>query len=139
MAVRYLEDNGHRIVDRNFFSKMGEIDIIAEKYKGNFWQKLFRMKRRLIFVEVKTRNLQFQTKGGNFKHKRWKFGLTERNFHPENNFGNRKFLKIAKVAQIFMMKKGISMDTDWQIDLMAIEMKNGQKPIIRHYENVSHR
>ena len=30
-AVEFLEDSGYEIVDRNFYTKFGEIDIIAEK------------------------------------------------------------------------------------------------------------
>lgn len=42
-ASEYLEAQGYRIRKRNFFSRFGEIDIIAEK------------DRYLCFVEVKTR------------------------------------------------------------------------------------
>lgn len=42
-ASEYLEAKGYRILERNFFSRFGEIDIIAEK------------DRYLCFVEVKTR------------------------------------------------------------------------------------
>ena len=41
-AVLYLEENGYFIVDRNFYSKFGEIDIIATK------------ENVLHFVEVKS-------------------------------------------------------------------------------------
>ena len=43
-ACRLLTKNGYTIIEKNFFSVYGEIDIIAEK--GDF----------LAFVEVKTRN-----------------------------------------------------------------------------------
>ena len=43
MAARYLKKKGYRIVDRNYRSRLGEIDIIAEE--GGC----------LVFVEVKTR------------------------------------------------------------------------------------
>jgi putative endonuclease len=42
-AVRYLDDHGFKIVERNFRTKTGEIDIIAEK------------KGEVYFFEVKTR------------------------------------------------------------------------------------
>lgn len=42
-AVRYLKKQGYKIVEQNFRSKAGEIDIIA------------REKKTLVFVEVKTR------------------------------------------------------------------------------------
>ena len=43
MAAEYLKKKGYKIVERNWSSKWGEIDIVA-KYKGI-----------VIFVEVKTK------------------------------------------------------------------------------------
>lgn len=42
-ATIYLQKHGFKIIKRNFFSRYGEIDIIAEKGKY------------IVFVEVKTR------------------------------------------------------------------------------------
>lgn len=48
IASSYLTSKGYRIIDRNFQTKLGELDIIAEK--GEF----------IIFIEVKYRsNLSF--------------------------------------------------------------------------------
>lgn len=43
MAVSFLKDKGYKILKRNYTSKTGEIDIIAQKGKA------------LAFVEVKAR------------------------------------------------------------------------------------
>jgi len=45
IVAQFLEKNGYKIVAKNFSSKFGEIDIIAEKYEF------------LVFVEVKTRKI----------------------------------------------------------------------------------
>ncbi len=42
-AAEFLEKDGYRILERNYHSRFGEVDIIAEKG------------RYLVFVEVKTR------------------------------------------------------------------------------------
>ena len=42
IAVRYLEDQGYKILKRNFRSRYGEIDIICSRAKS------------VVFVEVKT-------------------------------------------------------------------------------------
>jgi putative endonuclease len=43
IAVRYLKKQGFKVIEQNYRSKVGEIDIIA------------REKHNLVFVEVKTR------------------------------------------------------------------------------------
>lgn len=43
IAQKFLEDHGFKIIDKNFRSRVGEIDLIAED------------KDTLVFVEVKTR------------------------------------------------------------------------------------
>lgn len=48
IAVRYLEENGYRILCRNFRFGKAEIDIIAQKKPET-----------IIVVEVKTRNSDF--------------------------------------------------------------------------------
>lgn len=47
LAVRFLKNNGYKIISRNFRSPIGEIDIIAED------------KGCLVFIEVKTRSGDF--------------------------------------------------------------------------------
>ena len=43
IAVRYLLENGYKIIERNFFCYSGEIDIISKD------------KNEYVFIEVKTR------------------------------------------------------------------------------------
>lgn len=45
LAVKYLENKGYKILERNFEARQGEIDIIALDLK----------KEELVFIEVKTR------------------------------------------------------------------------------------
>ena len=49
LAVNYLENLGYTILERNFWTRFGEIDIIAEN------------KNHIIFVEVKTRHTDSMT------------------------------------------------------------------------------
>lgn len=44
VAARYLHRHGYKILETNFRSRFGEIDLIAEKHKT------------IIFAEVKTRD-----------------------------------------------------------------------------------
>jgi len=53
VAVRYLKKNGYTILQQNYRTKLGEIDIIAKD------------KQTLVFVEVKAR------KSDHFGHPKW--------------------------------------------------------------------
>ena len=44
IAVQFLQENGYRILERNFYCRQGEIDIVAID------------KDEVVFVEVKTRS-----------------------------------------------------------------------------------
>ncbi|MCM8784945.1 MAG: YraN family protein [Candidatus Omnitrophica bacterium] len=43
-GIEFLKKNGYKIIERNYRTKIGEIDIIAKK------------KREIVFIEVKTRS-----------------------------------------------------------------------------------
>lgn len=47
VATKYLQQNGYKIIERNFSCRQGEIDIIAKNTEY------------LIFIEVKTRSSAF--------------------------------------------------------------------------------
>ena len=46
LACQYLENNNYHMIERNFFCRRGEIDIIVSD----------KQKKEIIFVEVKTRS-----------------------------------------------------------------------------------
>lgn len=80
IAFQYLINHDFKIIDRNFRSKFGEIDIIAQK--GN----------KLFFVEVKTRsNLK---KGMPYeainKHKIYQLKKASTYFLIQNDYKNLK-------------------------------------------------
>ena len=43
VAVKYLKQNGYKILDRNFSCKRGELDIVALQ------------KKQIVFIEIKAR------------------------------------------------------------------------------------
>ena len=43
LAIQYLQEHNYKIIDKNFRTRLGEIDIIAKD------------KQELVFIEVKTR------------------------------------------------------------------------------------
>lgn len=75
LASKFLINRGYKIVETNFNTKFGEIDIIA--YKNN----------EMFFVEVKTRN------------------INEYQNYPENAVSYDKKIKLDRTAQIFLNKR----------------------------------
>ena len=113
-AVDYLVKKGHRIIERNYRKKWGELDIVAKAPD-----------RTLVFVEVKAlRN-----------------GLTPMSSSvsmPEENLTHAKLHKLQRTASLYANSHPDLVDDNrgWRIDLVAIEWRGEEKPEIRHYENI---
>ena len=105
IASQFLEDNGYKIVQRNFrYSTFGELDIIAKK-DGT-----------LVFIEVKT-------------YKTEEFG------EPLLLVNRKKQDKIRKLAQIFMLQKNISdIDCRFDVIGIKIA-RGGTDSTVMHIEN----
>ncbi len=118
VAFNYLKNKGYQILDKNYSPKFisgpkrGEIDIVAKK--GDI----------ISFVEVKTltENSGGQTSG----------------ILPEDKVNFLKKRKIMKMAEFWLMEKKIPLDSQWQIDVIAIKINQSlKKAKIRHFPNVS--
>ncbi len=78
-VAELLKKNGYKILERNYYAKFGEVDIIAEDVK----------KRTLAFVEVKSR----EKSGG---------------VHPFEAVDERKQKKVILAAKEYMMTHNIT-------------------------------
>ena len=109
IAKDFLKKKGYQILNRNFRTKWGELDIVA------FFNKTF------IFVEVKTlRKIQNSTSS----------------FVPEDEITFHKANQLRKMAQIYLSNNKLPQDTACQIDIVAIELLgNNEVSEIRHIEN----
>ena len=91
LAVRFLEQKGYIVVDKNFrFKNLGEIDIIAQK--GQFTH----------FVEVKA-----------VSHEN-SHGLA---INPEENVTPGKLRKLRNIISFYIEKKNIK---DWKFSIIAV-------------------
>lgn len=105
IATKYLLNKGYKLIDRNFFIKMGEIDIIMTKNGFNFHMKT----GDLIFIEVKTKSiLDFK----NIKD-------INNDFKPENNLTFSKRQNILKSIRHFLSFIKTS-EADIDIKIMAV-------------------
>jgi len=166
LAVRYLENNGFLIVERNFFCRNGEIDIIAKKLinldpkntvKGG---KEF---RDLNMVSYETNNLHGRKEINNEKqlrhavtyekvtHEKIYFievktksveffsGLNLKNdvFAPENNFNYKKRERMFRAIKYYLLKNNLNLDIDCEISLLIVYLNQTLKQgKIKFYETV---
>jgi putative endonuclease len=126
LAAKFIEAKGYKILERNFRTQFGEIDIIAKKNGV------------LIFVEVKTllRPDSFWATEGQAPSSDMGQG-TRSEWEPELHFTSDKMRKMQRTIRAYLKDKRI-IDIDYQLDLIAIEL--GQDNIvkdIRHYENIT--
>ena len=105
-TAMYLQKKGYRILERNFHSRYGEIDIIAEK------------ENTIVFVEVKTVH---ESAGSGFGE-------------PEEKISRYKQNALRRCAEHYLWKEQIS-GKDCRFDLITVRLSN-QSPDIRHLENI---
>jgi putative endonuclease len=90
LAADYLESLGWTILERNFFCRQGEIDLIA-----------LSPEKTLVFVEVKYRS---STKNG----------------FPEEAVNIKKQIKIQKTAKYYLFFKGYPENIPCRFDVISI-------------------
>jgi len=99
VACKFLIKNGFSVVDRNYYKKWGEIDIVA--IKKNEWGN------ELHFFEVKSviRN----------------FLLNEqKSFRPEENVDQFKTHQLSKIIQTYLVDKDYGLDHTFQFHVLAV-------------------
>ena len=97
LALKHLKNKGYKILNRNFRSKLGEIDVIAIDSSSTISGK-----DTLVFIEVKAR---------------WskKFGL------PEEGITSWKIRRIIKAGQYYKLLHP-ELPEALRIDVVAIEL-----------------
>ncbi len=91
IAVKYLEKKGYKILERNFTTRIGEIDIIAfspsEKAGGH---------ETLCFIEVKASTRLSAGKAGE--------KMEKYNWKPQQNFHQQKLSKMLRTIQYYLSR-----------------------------------
>lgn len=116
VSCRFLMKRGFEIVERNYWKKWGEIDVIARKDGV------------LRFIEVKTvscvtlNNVPYETKTDEYR--------------PEDNLHPWKLKRLARTIQTYLLENGDD-NIEWQFDVIAIylDMSN-KKARVRFLEDV---
>ena len=108
----FLMKHGFSILDTNYRTKLGEIDIIAEKDNV------------LRFVEVKSVKVRDLSQ------------LDNLSVRPEDNLTKDKWLKIVVSVEIYLQHKNIEIETKYQVDLACVyidtETRQGRVVLIEN-------
>ena len=100
IAVKYFQNHGFEVLDRNYQKKWGEIDIVA------------RRTGKIHFIEVKT--VSYETKAY------LNAGVSRGSWKPEDNVHAHKIRKLNRAIETWLHEKHI--DADWQIDVAAVKL-----------------
>ena len=111
LAAEYLAARGYRILERNFRSPYGEIDLVAYQPGPHG--------ACLVFVEVKTRSSNA-------------YG------YPEQAITASKQVHLIQSAQAYLQEHP-DLAGDWRIDVIAVRTgRGGGRAEIEHIENAVH-
>ena len=110
LAADWLKRQGFKILDRNYLTKFGEIDIVGKK------------DGKIVFFEVKT--VTQETSGGGFP---WQ---NEDHYEPEDNIHPWKLKRLSRTIEIYLSDKNIDEDSDWQLDCLSVYL-DGEGRLIK--------
>lgn len=96
IAKTFLMKHGFSVIEVNYRTKYGEIDIISKK------------DNKIRFVEVKS------IKVNNF------LNINNLKIRPEDNLTESKWSKLVVSCETYLYNKNIPKQTRWQIDLACI-------------------
>lgn len=107
-ASNYLISKGYNILNKNYRTSIGEIDIIAEKNNV------------LCFIEVKTGTKE-----------------STKYFLPEQRVNTKKQNRLKKLAEIYVKQNNIDPGKELRVDVISVIFEDGAKnQTIEHFENI---
>jgi len=117
IACRFLKKKGFEIIERNYWKKWGEIDIVARKKQS--WKDYFLRSPsankvagdKIYFIEVKTVSCSSSPEEINAKID---------NYQLDDNIHPWKLQRLARVFQTYLLEKRISAKTEWQFDIIIV-------------------
>lgn len=145
IACKYLQNKGYQIIERNFRRKWGEIDIVCRKnfiHNSQFYPQVFHKTLAQRLLEG-VKNVLWVTKNCSTdikKGERIVFvevkALKSESLNPEDNVTPAKQRKLIRTCELYMTSKRFDVDTDWQIDVVAIKIDPAtKKASVNHIEN----
>ena len=117
VAAAYLEAQGYAILERNFRTPYGEIDLVAQRQPSASHGHASQAELPVtVFIEVKTRTSS-------------SFGL------PEESVTTRKRAHLLACVEAYRQDHP-DRSMDWRLDVIAIRRRPGSvEPELIHFEN----
>lgn len=101
-AVKHFSSLGHTIIDRNYWKKWGEIDIISRDSNKN-----------IHFIEVKTVT---------------RATLNDVNsYSPTENVHKWKRERLSRAIRTYLLEKRVGDQELWQVDVVSVYLDQEQK------------
>ncbi|HEY4476608.1 MAG TPA: YraN family protein [Candidatus Paceibacterota bacterium] len=112
-AEKFLKRQFYRIIERNYWKKWGEIDIVADKDEI------------IHFIEVKTVSREIVPEE------------ESDNYSPEDNIHPWKRKRLSRVIETYLLDRRIDENRDWQVDALAVYL-NGEGKVLKvdHLEDI---
>ncbi len=116
IAVKWLLDRGHHVVDRNIRTTHGEIDLVATN--GGVTH----------FIEVKSAICTFTGSEGGYVP-------SVPGIRPEENMTRHKLAKLLSTIEMYLEEREVG---EWQVDLITVYIDENKKLAkCEFFENVS--
>jgi len=113
ITALFLKKHKYKVLDRNYFKKWGEIDVVAKK------------KGKIYFIEVKTvtrENISRESRD---------------QYQAEDNVHSWKLKRLERTMNSWLSEKGLE-DVDFQLDLVVVEIEKGtSKARIRYIPEIA--
>ena len=95
-ACKYLRNSNYSIIDRNYFTRYGEIDIVAKSDKNEY-----------IFIEVKTRlSLKYGTPASAVNQNKQRHIMNSAKYYIYKNFLQNKNIRFD-VIEVYINRSNI--------------------------------
>ncbi|VAW13469.1 hypothetical protein MNBD_BACTEROID05-323 [hydrothermal vent metagenome] len=125
IACKFLAKRGFTVLERNFWKKWGEIDIVVEKDKV------------LHFVEVKTVSHDSGASCSASCPACKEVKSCHDNYRPEDNLHPWKLKRLSRTIQTYLLEKDIFEEDEWRFDVIIVFLdQKTKKAKIRFLDNI---
>src|SRR3989344_1636425 len=104
VACKYLKKHGYKLIERNYWKKWGEIDVVAIKDSTYHFVEVKGVTRNsegLTFAKVKPSGDSWEA---------------EENVHPW------KLKRLSRAVQTYCLDRNLPEDQEWQVDVITVEL-----------------